>query len=513
MIVVNVLRILQARHIKSAPHSSENSMSVPSNDDLAPSSHAAVEPADETASHGSYRTVSLIAAAGAIGGFLFGFDTAVINGAVDSIEVSFGLTPVGIGVVVAITLFGAAGGALCAGWLADRVGRRKVMATAAIIFLVAALGCGVSNSFWDLALWRLTTGLGVGFATVIGPLYIAEIAPAQLRGRLAALQQLAIVLGILLALVSDSTIAHALGGADAHTFAGLPAWRWMFLAGVIPAVVYGSLVIVIPESPRYLVACGRKEEARKVFSRLHAITLAQASDVVDRVEASLHGAGASARFADVLSRRTGLVPVVWVGVGLASLQALVGIDVIFYYSTSLWKSVGFDESSSFGLSVLSAAVNVLATVVAVALIDRIGRRLLLLVGSASMFVSLILVTVGFSTASQGGGELELSGIWGPLTLVGANMFVLAFAISWGPAVWVLLGEMFPNNIRGIAFSIAASANWVSGVLLNLTFPSLRTWSLPGSYAIYAVMAALSWCLVYRYVSETKGLELEEIHEK
>ncbi|MFF1946359.1 sugar porter family MFS transporter [Rhodococcus qingshengii] len=487
-------------------------MSVPSNDDLAALPLPAVNPPAERDSRGSYRTVSLIAAAGAIGGFLFGFDTAVVNGAVDSIEAAFGLSPVGVGIVVAITLFGAAGGALCAGWLADRVGRRKVMAAAAAVFLFAAIGCGLSTSFWDLAFWRLVTGIGVGFATVIGPLYIAEISPAHLRGRLAALQQLAIVLGILLALVSDSSIAHALGGANANTFAGLPAWRWMFLAGVIPAVVYGSLVIAIPESPRYLVACGRKDAARRVFSRLHAITLAQASDVVDRVEASSRGAGASARFTDVLSRRTGLVPVVWVGVALASLQALVGIDVIFFYSTSLWRSVGFDESSSFGLSVLSAAVNVVATVVAIALIDRVGRRRLLLVGSASMFVSLILVTVGFSNASESAGDLELSGIWGPLTLVGANMFVLAFAISWGPTVWVLLGEMFPNNIRGIAFSIAASANWASGVLLNLTFPSLRTWSLPGSYAIYAVMAAFSWCLVYSYVSETKGLELEEIHD-
>ncbi|WP_128642528.1 sugar porter family MFS transporter [Rhodococcus opacus] len=464
--------------------------------------------ADQHPGTPSYKRVIAIAAGGAVGGFLFGFDTAVINGAVDAVESAFTLTPVGVGIVVAITLFGAAIGAFCAGWLADRIGRRKVMGVAATVFLLAALGCGFATGFWDFAGWRFITGIAVGFATVIGPLYITEIAPAHLRGRLASLQQLAIVLGIFLALVSDSRIAQALGGADARSFLDLPAWRWMLLAGTIPAVVYGALALLVPESPRYLVARGHLDQARAVVARLHGISANQAAEFVHRVESTVRES-TQPRFTDLLSLRTGLVPVAWIGIALAALQALVGIDVIFYYSTSLWKSVGFDESASFGLSVLSALVNVAATVVAIMLIDRVGRRPLLLFGSAAMFVSLIVVTIGFGNATPVDGGVALPGAWGPVTLVGANAFVVAFAVSWGPVVWVLLGEMFPNRIRGVALSLSAAANWGAGVLLNLTFPSLRAWSLPGSYALYACMALLSWLLVYYYVPETKNRELED----
>ncbi|MDH6283919.1 SP family sugar:H+ symporter-like MFS transporter [Rhodococcus sp. LBL1] len=483
-----------------------NERSVPACDSEATQTSApASGPPD---SKPSYKRVIGISLVGAVGGLLFGFDTAVINGAVSAVESSFTLSSVGVGVVVAITLFGAAVGALSAGWLADRIGRIWVMGLAAVIFFLSALGCGLSVGFWDLAVWRLITGVGVGFATVIGPLYIAEIAPAHLRGRLASLQQLAIVLGIFLALVSDSAIAQALGGADARTFLGLPAWRWMFLVGAVPALAYGALTMLIPESPRYLVARGQKDRARSVVVWLHGITTERASEFIELVETTM-GVDAKPRFSDLLSRKTGLLPVVWVGLGLAVLQALVGVDVIFYYSTSLWESVGFTESASFGLSVASAIVNVVATVVAIALIDRVGRRRLLLYGSAAMFVSLLVVTIGFANATPTEDGLQLPGSWGPATLVAANAFVVAFAVSWGPVMWVLLGEMFPNSIRGVAISLSASANWGAGVLLNLTFPTLRTWSLPGSYAIYACMALLSWFLVFYYVRETKGLELEE----
>lgn len=197
-------------------------------------------------------------------------------------------------------------------------------------------------------------------------------------------------------------------------------------------------------------------------------------------------------------------------VGIAALQALVGVDVIFYYSTSLWKSVGFGESASFGLSVLSSLINVVSTVVAIVLIDRIGRRRLLLAGSAGMAVSLLLMSIGFSRSVSAGENLVLPGAWGPLTLIGANAFVVCFAVSWGPVVWVLLGEMFPNAIRGVALALAASVNWISGVAVNLSFPTLREISLPGSYALYGVMALLSWFLVRFGVRETMNRELEDM---
>lgn len=454
--------------------------------------------------------VTGFAVAAAVGGFLFGFDTAVINGAVTAIEGNLGLDAVGLGVVVAVTLLGAALGALGAGWLADRLGRPRTMLAAGVVFFVAAIGCGLAQGVVDLAAWRLVTGIAVGFATVLGPLYISEIAPAHARGRLASMQQMAIVLGIFVALLSDSGIALALGGADAEPFLGLPAWRWMFIAGVIPAAIYLVLALVVPESPRYLVARGRVTAARRVLIRLQRVDATEARALTDRIEETLQHTTESGRFRDLLDRRRGLLPVVWVGIGVAALQALVGIDVIFYYSTSLWESVGFEESAAFGLSVLSSFINVAATVVAIVLIDRIGRRVLLLTGSVGMFVSLVLVSIGFSTARIVDGAPQLEGVWGPITLIGANLFVIAFAVSWGPVVWVLLGEMFPNRIRGVALSVCASANWLAGVALNFSFPSLREVSLPGSYALYAVMAALSFVLVYFGVRETNGRSLEEM---
>ncbi|UAJ78830.1 sugar porter family MFS transporter [Leifsonia sp. ZF2019] len=453
--------------------------------------------------------VILFSVVAAIGGFLFGFDTAIINGAVDPIEKSFHLSSVGIGVVVSITLFGAALGAFSTGWLADRIGRPRVMLIAAVVFAASAVGCGLSTGLWDLSFWRLLIGVSVGAVTVIGPLYISEIAPAHIRGRLSSLQQMAIVLGIFAALLSDASIAAGLSGADALHFLGLPAWRWMFIAGVVPAVVYGFASFLVPESPRYLVARGRDDAALRVLQRLENDSADASAAKVLEIRATLDSA-TRPRFSDLLSRRTGFLPIVWIGIALAALQSLVGIDVIFYYSTSLWQSVGFSESASFGLSVFSSIVNVVATVVAILLIDRVGRRRLLLIGSAGMFVSLAVVAIGFSSATTIDGALVLADDWGVLTLIGANVFVIAFAISWGPVVWVLLGEMFPNRIRGIALSVAATANWTCEVILNLTFPTLRDISLSGSYAIYAVMALVSWFVVYFGVRETRDRELEEM---
>lgn len=455
------------------------------------------------------RKVIAISIAAAIGGFLFGFDTAIINGAVDPIETTFGLSSFALGVVVAITLFGAALGASFAGWLADRWGRPRVMLVAATLFVTGAVGCGLAFSYADLAIWRFIAGVGVGVASVIAPLYISEIAPARMRGRLASLQQMAIVLGIFAALLFSAVVAQSLNGADGDLFLGLPAWRWMFLAGVVPALIYGFLSLSIPESPRYLVSRGRTAVAERVLVSLHGVSMKAAEESVVRMVETLK-LQHRPRFRDLVDRRTGLLPIVWVGVGLAALQALVGIDVIFYYSTSLWRSVGFGESASFSLSVLSSIVNVLVTVVAIFLIDRVGRRRLLLVGSAGMAFSLILVSLGFSQAVVRAGEVELPGSWGVITLIAANTFIVFFAVSWGPVVWVLLGEMFPNRIRGVALSVAAGANWAAGVAVNLTFPTLRDISLPMSYGIYAAFAVLSWLLVYYGVRETANKELEDM---
>lgn len=456
------------------------------------------------------RRVVLISVAAAVGGFLFGFDTAIINGAVDAITKTFDLSSAMLGAVVAVTLGGAAGGAATAGWIADRLGRRPAMLISAAVFCASSVGCALSSSPGALVGWRLATGIAVGMASVLAPLYISEIAPAARRGVLSSLQQMAIVLGIFTALLWSAMIADLLNGADAATLLGLPAWRWMFLAGVVPAALYGLFALAIPESPRHLVATGKLEAASQTIQRLFASAPSAASEQVSRIAATL-SADATPRFRDVLSSRTGLLPLVWVGVGIAACQALVGIDVIFYYSTSLWNSVGFGESAAFSLSVASSVVNVVATVVAILLIDRVGRRRLLLVGSAGMAVSLVVVAIGFSRAVlNGDGHLALPSPWGVTTLIAANVFVVFFAASWGPAVWVLLGEMFPNNIRAAALSVSAAANWVAGIAVNLTFPTLREISLPFSYSLYAIFAVLSGVVVYLGVRETAGRELEEM---
>lgn len=456
------------------------------------------------------RRVVVYAGAAALGGFLFGFETAVINGAVDAITHSFTLSTTTLGLVVAITLAGAALGAACCGWVADRWGRRFAMLIASVLFAAASVGCALVDSAAGLVGWRLAAGVAVGIASVVSPLYISEIAPAASRGRLASAQQMAIVLGIFAALLWGATIAGLLDGANADLALGMPAWRWMFLAGLLPAVLYAVVALAVPESPRYLVSAGRSAAAQRVLERKLGLHPDMARAQIGRIEQTVH-ADERPRLADVLDRRTGFLPVVWVGIGIAACQALVGIDVIFYYSTSLWSSVGFEESAAFSLSVFTSLVNVVATIVAIVLIDRIGRRRLLITGSCGLTVSLLVVTLGFSQAAVRGDAVSLPQPWGTLTLIGTNAFVIFFAMTWGPVVWVLLGEMFPNRIRAAALSISAAANWVAGVAVNLSFPTLRDISLPMSYGLYAVFAVLSGVLVWRGVNETKGRELEDMY--
>jgi SP family sugar:H+ symporter-like MFS transporter len=449
-----------------------------------------------------------IAIAAAVGGFLFGFDTAVINGAVDAVQGHFKLDSLVTGLVVAVALIGSAVGAWFAGQLADRWGRTRIMLIGAILFLISALGSAFAFSAWDLALWRFIGGLGIGVASVIGPTYISEIAPARLRGRLSSLQQMAIVLGIFIALLSDTAFANGAGGASGDLW-GMGAWRWMFLVGVIPAAVYGILSLTIPESPRFLVGKGREDEASTVLQKVLGETREEISARIESIKESMKRETAPS-LRDIRGNRFGLLPIVWIGILIAVFQQFVGINVIFYYSTSLWQAVGFDESFSFTASVITSIVNVVVTIVAILLVDRIGRRILLLVGSAGMAISLILMAIGFSQSVLVNDVPQLPGAWGPLTLVAANAFVVFFGASWGPVMWVLLGEMFPNRIRGVAMAIATAANWLANFVVTITFPPLSDFSLGLTYGIYAFFAALSFVFVFLKVPETKGMELEDM---
>src|SRR5690348_2446835 len=454
--------------------------------------------------------VALIAAAAALGGFLFGFDTAVINGAVDSLRQAFGLSAALTGFAVSIALLGSALGAWYAGRLADRFGRVRTMQVAAISLAVGAIGAGLAGSVAWLMAWRVIAGIGVGVASVVAPAYIAEISPASIRGRLGSMQQLAIVLGIFVALLSDAALADAAGSAANIFWLGLSAWRWMFIVGVIPAVIYGALAFSVPESPRHLVAGGRNEEALGVLRRVLALgSEAALQKKLGDIQLSLKREH-KPRWRDLIGGRAGFLPIVWVGIVLSVFQQFVGINVIFYYSTTLWNSVGFSESNSFMLTVITSIVNVLVTLVAIALIDRIGRKALLVIGSSGMLVTLAIMAVCFAQATGSGTALNLPGAWGPVALVAANLYVIFFGVSWGPVVWVLLGEMFPNRIRAMALAVAAAAQWLANFAITSSFPVMAQFSLPLSYGVYAAFAAISLLFVLKFVRETRGVELEDM---
>lgn len=448
--------------------------------------------------------ISLVAA---IGGFLFGFDTAVINGAVSAIQHTFSASALTLGLSVSAALIGSAVGAWYAGQFADRIGRPRTMILAAILFLVQSIGAGLAVTLWDLSFWRFLGGIGVGIASVVAPAYIAEVAPASLRGRLGSLQQLAIVTGIFAALLCDFAVASLAGGSEQVWLLGAAAWRWMFFIEAIPAVIYGFLAMTIPESPRFLVAHRREVEAEAVLRMiLGSAASAKVIEIRDTVLTERRP-----KLGDLVGGRYGLLPIVWIGIALSVFQQFVGINVIFYYSSVLWQAVGFSESDSLKITVITSVTNIATTLIAIALVDRVGRKPLLLTGSAGMAVTLGTLAYLFGTAPlDAHGQPELHGISGPLALVAANLYVVFFGMSWGPVVWVLLGEMFPNRIRAIALSVAAAAQWIANFVVSTTFPPLKDQSLGLAYGLYTASALLSLLFVYFLVRETRGKELEHM---
>ncbi len=455
----------------------------------------------------------MISAAAAVGGFLFGYDTSVINGTVDALEITFGLSKVVLGFVVSSALLGCAVGAWFAGPLADRLGRVKVMLLAAALFIISAIGSALAFAAWDLTIWRVIGGFGVGAASVIAPAYIAEIAPAKMRGRLGSLQQLAIVLGIFVALLTDYLLAEAAGGdPNASVPWGGAAWRWMFATAVIPAAIYAILALQIPESPRYLVRRGMIQQAKEVLTRVLGGNVDQK---VIEIKQSLAGASDQIKLSALKGSALGLKPIVWVGILLSVFQQFVGINVIFYYSSSLWASVGFSQSNSLLITVITSVTNIVTTLIAIALVDKIGRKPLLIIGATGMVITLGLMAFCFSNAIQSvdaAGETvtSLPGAYGKIALVAANLYVVSFGMSWGPVVWVLLGEMFNNVIRVTALAVAASAQWIANWLITATFPALSNIGLSFAYGLYAMFALLALLFVLKFVKETKGRELESM---
>ncbi|MCQ2107258.1 MAG: sugar porter family MFS transporter [Fibrobacter sp.] len=452
--------------------------------------------------------VILITLSAAIGGFLFGFDSSVINGANVALKSYFNCNDMQLGLAVSLALIGAAAGAYFAGRLADKFGRVRCMLAAAVLFFVSAIGSGLPFTVVDFIMWRVIGGIGIGVASIIAPIYIAETAPAHLRGRLGSMQQFAIVIGIFVALLSNYVIVRVAGSAS-RPIMGFEAWKVMFWVEAIPALLYGIAASQLPESPRYLVSKGRLDEAKKVLAQIN-------EDGVDSEIASIHETFKNdkpAKLSDLLEMVGGkkrVAPIVWAGLGIAILQQLVGINVIFYYGTMLWQSVGFGESDAFFTSLVSSGINLTMTIAAVLLIDKIGRKPLLLIGSVGMTITLGTLGLCFLCGSESG---MLSHGAGVIALIAANLYVTFFAATWGPVMWVMLGEMFNNRIRAVAISVCGLAQWGANFLVSWSFPVLVGENGIGvgpTYMIYTAFAAISIFFVAKFTTETKGKALEDM---
>ncbi|MCW2393466.1 SP family sugar:H+ symporter-like MFS transporter [Sphingobium sp. B1D7B] len=452
-----------------------------------------------------------IVAIATIGGFMFGYDSGVINGTQKGLESAFDLGALGIGINVGAILVGSALGAFLAGRMSDLIGRRGVMMLAGLLFLISALLAGAAGSSAMFIVARIIGGLGVGAASVISPVYISEVTPASIRGRLSSIQQVMIITGLTGAFVANFVLARYAGGSTATLWFDLPAWRWMFLLQAIPAAIYILALLIIPESPRYLVVKGKEERAHAVLSRLFGPEEAtrKVSEIRDSLAADHH----RPRLSDLIDKTTGRIrPIVWTGIGLAIFQQFVGINVVFYYGATLWEAVGFSEDYALQTNILSGVLSIAACIATMFLVDKIGRKPLLLFGSAGMAVTLAIVAYAFSTAVTGAdGGVVLPGSNGIIALISANLYVIFFNLSWGPIMWVMLGEMFPNQIRGSGLAVAGLAQWLANALVSVSFPSLVV--SPGlavAYFGYAFFAAVSFFFVRAMVRETKGRELEQM---
>lgn len=462
---------------------------------------------------GNTSRVILLAAIAAIGGFLFGFDSGVINGTVDALQLAFDSDAVGTGFNVASMLLGCAAGAFFAGSLADKFGRKPMLIATALAFIISAWGSGAAGSSASFVFFRILGGLAVGGASVMAPAYISEIAPPKIRGQLTSLQQLMIVIGLLAAFLSNYVIADLAGGSTETLWGGFGAYQWMFWVEILPASIFFFSLLIIPESPRYLVAAGKYDEAKQILTDL--TNPQKASDMLEEIKQTVFRKR-KPRLSDVIIEKVGRVhPIVWVGISLAILQQFTGINVVFYYGSVLWQAAGFTEADALFTNVINGSVNIAFTLLAIYLIDKVGRKPLLKYGALGQAVMLGAMAFIFMTGDLSpSGDLELNATQGVWALIAANCYIAFFATTWGPVMWVMLGEMFPNRFRGAALSICGLLHWLSNFAITLTFPILLTnIGLGLSYGIYAGFGIVAYFVVKKYVDETMGKSLEEMSQE
>jgi len=429
--------------------------------------------------------VTLVAA---IGGLIFGFDTAIVAGATRYMKEQFSLDSLQEGWTVAVVLIGCMIGAGLAGPVSDRIGRRRFMLISAVLFLVSAVGCALPRTITEFVVFRFVGGLGIGSAAVLSPLYIAEIAPARARGALVSVNQLAIVTGILLAYFVNWIFAGT----------GPATWRWMFAMGAVPSVLFFLLLLGVPESPRWLVKNGREDEARRVLTRADSAEAAAAGlhDIKDTLALE---EGSFRELFRPAFRRPLLIAIV-----LAIFQQITGINAILYYAPRIFEGAGFERMSAIGQSTIVGLVNMVFTVVAIVLADKVGRRPLLLVATAGMGGSLVLLGAAFKFQFLPPSAL----------LFVILLYIAFFASAMGPLVWVVMAEIFPIKVRGAAMGLATLILWAADFAVTLTFPIISDRFHPATaFWLYAAMCALDLVFMALYLPETKGKTLEDIERR
>lgn len=435
------------------------------------------------------RFVYIAAVFAGLGGLLFGYDTGVISGAQLFFANDFSLSTFALEVMVAAGLGGAAAGALLGGRLADLFGRRTLLIITALIFAAGAVLCAAATSATILFVGRIIVGLGIGLSSGTVPVYISEVSPPDARGWTVSLFQLSITVGILLAYLVD------------YAFAASQGWRWMFGLAVIPAAIFALGMFFLPESPRWLVRRGRQETARAILSRIRDTP--DVDSELQEIDRSFKEAQEHGNWRDLLS--PALRPALIVGIGLAILQQITGINTVIYYAPKIIQSAGISSASGAILTTAGiGTVNVLMTIVSMWLIDRIGRRPLLLTGIAGMIVTLGVLGWAFHSASPSGA---LS--W--LAVISIMVYVASFAISLGPIFWLLIAEIYPLKVRSSSEGLAATFNWGSNLIVSLTFLTLLTEiGATRTFWLYGLFAIGAWIFSYYLVPETKGHTLEQI---
>lgn len=436
-----------------------------------------------------------------LGGLLFGYDTAVISGAEKSIEAflinGLHLSKLAHGATVSSALIGCIIGGAISGFLAASLGRKKSLILAAVLFFISALGSGcpeflffekgvpTMGLLYMFNFYRVIGGIGVGLASAISPMYISEIAPAHIRGRLISFNQFAIIFGMLVVYFVNWGIANG----NTPEWINTIGWRYMFMSEAIPAAIFGLLLLVVPETPRYLAMQNEDDKALRILTKINGPSLAKdiLSDIKHTVEKSS---------AKLLSYG---MTVLMIGVLLSMFQQFVGINVALYYAPRIFESMGAAKDASMMQTVVMGLVNVVFTVIAILTVDKWGRKPLLITGSIGMAIGMIAIST-----------LSYYNIIGIGTLVFIIIYTASFMMSWGPICWVLIAEIFPNKIRGKAVAIAVAAQWASNYFISSTYPAMMEFSGWGTYLFYGVMSVLSAIFVWKMIPETKGKTLEEM---